>query len=209
MSDKHISDSDQPVSDAHFRYKKPKSFFPESSAERTTALGLLALLLFLAFGLGYLVAANKLSSAFIFRYDLHSSFLWFIFRPEIFMPCLIFLVGLIIIKGIYNARSYNPTWLAHTAIGLGIAILVGCTFFASNNTQFTVTCGVCLLYALYTVAIPPLWLTIPLFLLYGIGAYITKGIGIGVLIGLLAIGLSLYPRGISIKRFIYPKRGVI
>ncbi len=209
MSEKFPSDSGRPNIETAFKYKKPKSFFPESSVERIIALALFALLLLMAFGLGYLVASNKISAWFIIQRSLPRSSTWRYFDDEFIFPILGIVLGVFLLKFCYNVFRRIPTRSLSLLPGLGITLLVGCVFLADEDTNMVVVAAFCFLFAVYTLSGPPLAVTIFMLIFYAIGLFLTAGAGMGMFIGLLAIGLSMYPSNISINRLIRPKRGVI
>ena len=209
MSEIIPSGPDRTNTETTIRYRKPKSFFPESTVERTIALALFALLLLMAFGLGYLVASNKISAWFIIQMSLPRHSIWRYFDDEFIFPILGLAIGIFLLKFCYNIFHRIPIRSVSLLPGLGMTLLAGCVFLADEQTNMMLVAAFCFLFVVYTLSGPPLAVTIFMLIFYAIGLFLTAGSAMGMLIGLLAIGLSMYPRGISIKRLICPKRGVI
>ncbi len=209
MSERYPSGPDRPNIETTIRYKKTKSFFPETPLQKSMALGLFTFLLLMAFGLGYLVAMNKISPWFIIHLSPPRSSTWSYFDDEFIFPVLGLAIGIFLLKFCYNIFYRIPIRSVSLLQGLGITLLAGCVFLADEQTNMMVVAAFCCLFIAYALTGPPLAVTIFILIFYAIGLFLTAGASMGMSIGLLAIGLSMYPRGISINRLIRPKRGVI
>lgn len=222
MSELHPSNSETSVT-----CRKRTSFFPETFAKRCIALSLLVILLLMAFCLGYLVASNKVlfnkrvslpNTSILSLFD--NDFFNFFFEGLVF-PVLGIGLGLyvlnLLVRTVWNLSivwqiyiPWRPSPCMWTVLmGLGAVILAVCVLFADEGTNMAVVAAFCFFFIVYALTGPPLLLTMTILIFYAIGVAITEGAGTGMLVGILAVGLSMYPRGISIKRLICPKRGVM